>query len=105
MSKLVSLRNLAALRLTPPRDERWIERLRWVPLSPTEIQLACRYFPLAVRIDKDVASVLPHKNILHPQPGSLPPAMAGARHIFFAPLSSPWRLSALAAGLCAKGMS
>ena len=52
MSKLVSLRDLAALRLTPPADERWIERLRWVPLSPTEIQLACRYFPLAVRIEE-----------------------------------------------------
>jgi hypothetical protein len=51
MSKLMSLRDLTALRLTPPKDERWIERLRWVPLSPTEIHLACRYFPLAVRIE------------------------------------------------------
>ena len=53
MSKLVSLRDLATLRLTPPKHERWIEPLRWVPLSPTEIQLACRYFPLAVRIEGD----------------------------------------------------
>ena len=52
MSKLASLRDLAMLRLTPPADERWIKRLRWVPLSPTEIHLACRYFPLAVRIEE-----------------------------------------------------
>lgn len=51
MSRLVSLGDVATLRLTPPADERWIERLRWVPLSPTEIHLACRYFPLAVRIE------------------------------------------------------
>jgi hypothetical protein len=52
MSKLVALRDCATLRLTPLADQRWIERLRWVPLSPTEIQLACRYFPLAVRIEE-----------------------------------------------------
>ena len=51
MSKLVPLRDVATLRLTPPADERWIERLRWVPLSPTQTHLACRYFPLAVRVD------------------------------------------------------
>lgn len=51
MSKLVSLRDVATLHLTPPADERWIERLRWVPLSPTEIHLACRYFPLAFRVE------------------------------------------------------
>jgi hypothetical protein len=55
MSKLVSLRELALLRLMPPADERWIERLRWVPLSPTELHLACRYFPLAVRIEDQQA--------------------------------------------------
>jgi hypothetical protein len=50
MNELVPLRGIATLRLSPPSDHRWVNDLHWIPVSPTEIYLACRYFPLAVHL-------------------------------------------------------
>ena len=57
MSRLVPLREVATLRFSPPTDQRWIEGLSWIPVSPTELHLACRYFPLAVRVDDGQAKL------------------------------------------------
>ncbi|WP_315835705.1 SapC family protein [Bradyrhizobium prioriisuperbiae] len=37
--------------MSPPADDRWIENLSWVPVSASEIHLACRYYPVAVRFE------------------------------------------------------
>jgi hypothetical protein len=50
MSQLIPLRDIVTLRLSPPSDDHWVNDLHWIPVSPTEIYLACRYFPLAVRV-------------------------------------------------------
>ena len=57
MSNFVRLRDMAPLRLSPPPHERWVDGLRWLPLSPTELHLACRYFPLAVKVQDDRAGL------------------------------------------------
>src|SRR5437879_6176048 len=51
MTRLVPLREVSHLRLSLPNDESWIDELCWVPVSATEIHLASRYYPLAVRFD------------------------------------------------------
>jgi hypothetical protein len=51
MTRLVPVREIAHLRLAPPQHDRWIDELTWIPVSPTEIHLASRYYPLAVRIE------------------------------------------------------
>jgi hypothetical protein len=52
MTRLVPVREIAHLQLAMPADERWIENFSWVPVSATELHLACRYYPLAVRLEK-----------------------------------------------------
>jgi hypothetical protein len=51
MTDLVPVRDIGQLRFVRPADERWILGLTWVPVSATEIHLASRYYPLAVRFD------------------------------------------------------
>jgi len=51
MSPLVPVREIAHLRLALPTHDRWVGELTWVPVSATEIHLACRYYPLAIRFD------------------------------------------------------
>src|SRR5262245_29351481 len=51
MTRLVPIRDVAHLRLALPADESWMAELPWVPVSLTEIHLASRYYPLAVRFD------------------------------------------------------
>ena len=48
MTKLIPLREVAHLRLVLPTDEVGIAGLPWLPVSHTELHLACLYFPLAV---------------------------------------------------------
>jgi hypothetical protein len=52
MTRSVPIREVAHLRLALPADDRWIEYLRWVPVSSSEIHLASRYFPIAMRAGK-----------------------------------------------------
>ncbi|MDB5606036.1 MAG: hypothetical protein JWP25_2936 [Bradyrhizobium sp.] len=52
MTRLVPVREIAHLQLAMPADNRWIENFSWVPVSPTELHLACRYYPVAVRLEK-----------------------------------------------------
>ncbi|MBN8989903.1 MAG: SapC family protein [Rhizobiales bacterium] len=52
MTRSVPIREVAHLRLAMPADDRWIEDLGWVPVSSSEIHLASRYFPIAVRVEK-----------------------------------------------------
>jgi hypothetical protein len=51
MTRLVPVREIAHLRLALPQHDRWIDELTWIPASPTEIHLAARYYPIAVRIE------------------------------------------------------
>jgi hypothetical protein len=51
MTRLVQISEIAHLRLRPPADDRWIADLSWIPVSASEIHLACRYYPLAVRFE------------------------------------------------------
>jgi hypothetical protein len=51
MTRLVPVREIAHLRLALPPHDRWIDELTWIPTSATEIHLASRYYPIAVRIE------------------------------------------------------
>lgn len=51
MTRLVPVREIAHLRLAMPSHDRWIDELTWIPASATEIHLAARYYPIAVRIE------------------------------------------------------
>lgn len=51
MTRLVPVRDIAHQRLMQPADDRWTENVSWIPVSATEIHLACRYFPLAIRTE------------------------------------------------------
>jgi hypothetical protein len=51
MTRLVPVREIAHLRLALPQHDRWIGDLTWIPASATEIHLASRYYPIAVRIE------------------------------------------------------
>jgi hypothetical protein len=51
MTRLVPICELAHLRLALPTEERWIDDLAWIPVSATELHLACRYYPVAARLD------------------------------------------------------
>jgi hypothetical protein len=51
MTRLVPVRELTHLRLSSVADDRWIDDLAWIPVSATELHLACRYFPVAARFD------------------------------------------------------
>ena len=51
MTRLVPVREIAHLRLALPQHDRWIEQLTWIPASPTEIHLASRFYPIAVRME------------------------------------------------------
>lgn len=51
MTRRVPVRDVAHLRLAAPSD-RWIEDIEWLPVSFSEMHLACRYFPLAIRAGK-----------------------------------------------------
>lgn len=47
-----SVRELKHLNFTAPSDDRWIEGVEWIPVSSSELHLACRYLPLAIRIEE-----------------------------------------------------
>src|ERR1700759_39580 len=69
MTRLVPAREVSHLLLDRPRDMRGIDDLRWIPVAATEIHLACRYFPLAVRFDGDVPRlglIVGGQHLLHP---------------------------------------
>jgi hypothetical protein len=51
MTRLVPVREIAHLRLALPQHDRWIEDLTWIPASPTEIHLASRFYPIAIRLE------------------------------------------------------
>jgi hypothetical protein len=51
MTRLVPVREIAHLRLALPQHDRWIDELTWIPASATEIHLAARYYPIAIRIE------------------------------------------------------
>jgi SapC len=51
MTRIVQVRDIVHLRLALPADDRWIGELGWIPVSATEIHLACRYYPVAIRFD------------------------------------------------------
>ena len=51
MTRLVPVREITHLRLALPQHDRWIEQLSWIPASPTEIHLASRFYPIAVRME------------------------------------------------------
>jgi SapC len=52
MTRPVPVREIAHLQLAMPADDRWIETFSWIPVSVTELHLACRYYPVAVRFEK-----------------------------------------------------
>jgi SapC protein len=52
MTRLVPVREIPHLQLALPDHDRWIGDLNWVPVSATEIHLACRYYPIAVRFEE-----------------------------------------------------
>jgi len=52
MSRCVPIRELTHRRLEMPANDSWIEDLGWVPVSASELHLACRYYPLAMRVEK-----------------------------------------------------
>jgi hypothetical protein len=52
MTRSVPIREVGHLRLAMPADDRWIDDFRWVPVSASEIHLASRYFPIAMRIER-----------------------------------------------------
>jgi hypothetical protein len=51
MTSLIPLREVAHLRLVLPLNEGRISNQLWIPVSHTELHLACLYFPVAVRFD------------------------------------------------------
>ncbi len=51
MTRRVAVRELMHLRLAPPVDDRWIHDVSWIPVSATEVHLACRYYPMAIRFE------------------------------------------------------
>jgi SapC len=51
MTSLIPLREVAHLRLALPFNEGQISNQLWIPVSHTELHLACLYFPVAVRFD------------------------------------------------------
>jgi hypothetical protein len=51
MTSLIPLREVAHLRLVLPLNEGRIDNQLWIPVSHTELHLACLYFPVAVRFD------------------------------------------------------
>jgi hypothetical protein len=69
MTRLVPVREIAHLRLALPTDDRWVSEVEWVPVSPTEIHLACRYYPIAVRFEGPKPSlglIVDQRYIMHP---------------------------------------
>jgi hypothetical protein len=50
MTTLLPLRDVSHLRVTPSTDEARIRGRSWLPVSHTELHLACLYFPVAVRL-------------------------------------------------------
>ena len=57
MTKLIPLREVAHLKLVLPADEVGIADRSWLPVSHTELHLACLYFPIAVRFDAGLPSL------------------------------------------------
>jgi hypothetical protein len=53
MTRLVPVRDVAPRRLLLPGNDGWTTALDWVPVATTEIHLACRHFPVAVRFEDD----------------------------------------------------
>jgi hypothetical protein len=51
MTRLVPVQEIAHLRLALPQHDRWIDELTWIPASPSEIHLASRFYPIAVRME------------------------------------------------------
>ncbi|HJP67421.1 MAG TPA: SapC family protein, partial [Sphingomicrobium sp.] len=51
MTRHVSLREISHLCLAMPKDDCWVEKLNWIPVSASEYHLACRYFPFAMRLE------------------------------------------------------
>lgn len=47
MSRPVAVGEIGQFRLAMPDDDRWIEDFTWIPVSLTELHLACRYYPVA----------------------------------------------------------
>jgi SapC len=69
MTRLVPIREIAHLRLALPSDDRWVSEVDWIPVSPTEIHLACRYYPMAVRFEGSKPSlglIVDQRYIMHP---------------------------------------
>src|ERR1700687_1950233 len=69
MTRPVPLREISHLRVSLPPNETWIHDLGWIPVSPTEIHLACRYYPLAVRVEAQRARLgllVDKRRIAHP---------------------------------------
>jgi SapC len=69
MTRLVPVREIAHLRLALPQHDRWIEELTWIPASTTEIHLASRYFPIAVRIEDQrpqLGLIVGQRYLVHP---------------------------------------
>lgn len=54
MTRQVAIREVSHLRLSMPTDDCWTDQLNWIPVSLSEYHLACRNFPLAMRIEKQV---------------------------------------------------
>ncbi len=57
MTRLVPVREIAHLRLAMPQHDRWIDELTWIPASASEIHLASRYYPIAIRIEDQNAQL------------------------------------------------
>jgi SapC len=52
MTRLIPVREIAHLRLAlPQQHDRWVEQMTWIPASPTEIHLASRFYPIAIRLE------------------------------------------------------
>jgi hypothetical protein len=52
MTRCVPIREVTHLRLAMPADDSWVEDFGWVPVSASELHLACRYYPIAMRVEK-----------------------------------------------------
>jgi hypothetical protein len=52
MTTSIPVRELKHLSFTAPSDDCWTEGVEWIPVSTSELHLACRYLPLAIRIDE-----------------------------------------------------
>jgi hypothetical protein len=50
MTAPVSLRQVAHLRLALPSHHKWVAGLGWIPVSPTELHLTSRFFPVTIRL-------------------------------------------------------